>query len=316
MPLPVPLWLLGGALLAGAAALAAWLWYRRQCADDASEVPTSNAAFVRAMTASGFVRNPALASALAAVERAEFVPPAALGASGAASPYADMALPIGHGATISAPHIACIGLDVLCEALAPGGVVRPNLRVLDVGSGCGYVSAVLAALVGAHGGRVVGLEHMAPLVADAQANVARAFALQPQLARCVEFVCGDGFAGVPHLGPYDAIYSAVAPPELPHALVAQLACGGRMLCPVGPPDGYHQLLRVDKDAGGAVAVASLGSVRFVPMTSVAAQLAGDGTRLRVALDLQKTYHAAPDTTPDELERIRARFGGDRPLVVQ
>jgi protein-L-isoaspartate(D-aspartate) O-methyltransferase len=151
------------------------------------------------------------------------------------------ALGIGCGQTISQPLVVAR----MCEALA----IRPGDRVLDVGTGSGYHAAVLAAL----GAKVTGVEIHQELVDAARERLA-------VLAPGVEVVCGDGRLGHPSGAPYDAIcVAATADGELPPALLAQLAPGGRLVAPLRS-GGRERLVLVH---GGTTE--DLEDVRFVPL---------------------------------------------------
>ena len=129
--------------------------------------------------------------------------------------YADAALPIGHGQTISQPYMVAR----IAEALA----VRPGERVLDVGTGSGYQAAVLAEL----GAEVVTIERIPELAESASESLAAAG--YPQ----VDVRVGDGTLGVPELAPFDAIAVAAAAPAFPPTLYEQLRPRGRLVVPVG-----------------------------------------------------------------------------------
>jgi protein-L-isoaspartate(D-aspartate) O-methyltransferase len=175
-------------------------------------------------------------AALATVPRELFVPPEERG-----SAYADVALPIGHGQTISQPYMVAR----IAEELA----LRGDERVLDVGAGSGYQAAVLAELAD----EVVAIELIPGLAEQARANLAAAGYDR------VDVLVGDGSLGVPERAPYAAIAVAAAAPEPPPALLEQLAPGGRMVVPVGERD--EQLLLV-LDARG---VRASVPCRFVPL---------------------------------------------------
>jgi protein-L-isoaspartate(D-aspartate) O-methyltransferase len=159
--------------------------------------------------------------------------------------YADAALPIGHGQTISQPYMVAR----IAEALA----LRPGERVLDVGTGSGYQAAVLAEL----GTEVVTIERIPELAERARASLAAAGFPQ------VDVRVGDGTLGVPELAPFDAIAVAAAAPELPRTLYEQLAPRGRLVVPVGGRGGQRLEVIVRSPEGPAV----LRSVpcRFVPL---------------------------------------------------
>lgn len=218
------------------------------------------------------------------------------------SSYWDRPLGIGYGATISAPHMHATALEHLKDHLVPGA------RALDVGSGTGYLSACMARLVG-DDGRVVGVDHIAELVATSLENVknddasllrnlhalggeadegacsaegasdAGAVADRAESGRGpLSFVIGDGRLGFAPAGPYNAIHVGAAAAEIPPALVAQLAPGGRMIIPVGPEatrsalETDQVLLCVDKKEDGRVETQKLMGVIYVPLTDKDHQL--------------------------------------------
>ncbi|MFW5680766.1 MAG: protein-L-isoaspartate(D-aspartate) O-methyltransferase [Pseudomonadota bacterium] len=180
-------------------------------------------------------------AAMGRVPREAFVPP-----SVAAFAYDDQALPLGHGQTISQPVIVA----AMLQALELVG----DERVLDVGTGSGYSAALLAELAA----EVTGIERLVVL-----ADRARQVLAELGYAR-LRVEVGDGTLGWPAGAPYDAIVVAAGGPRVPEALLAQLAPGGRLVMPVG--DGRSQaLVRVGRDAAGAVHETRLGAVRFVPL---------------------------------------------------
>jgi protein-L-isoaspartate(D-aspartate) O-methyltransferase len=153
--------------------------------------------------------------------------------------YADEALRIGHGQTISQPYMVAL--------IASALVLRGDERVLDVGTGSGYQAAVLAELAG----EVVSIERIPELSELARANLAAAGYLDR-----VELHVGNGWDGLPERAPFDAIAVAAAAPEPPPALFAQLAQGGRIVLPVG--EGEEQVLELFTKT-------QLAPVRFVPL---------------------------------------------------
>ncbi|KAK0494596.1 protein-L-isoaspartate O-methyltransferase [Armillaria luteobubalina] len=158
--------------------------------------------------------------------------------------YQDSPQVIGHGATISAPHMHAYATEHLLPYLRPGS------RVLDVGSGSGYLAAVFHHLVSSpeKSGHVVGIEHIPELVDWSALD-----------KKEIEVLVGDG-----RLGPYDAIHVGAAAPTLPAKLVEQLASPGRMFIPVGT--FAQHILHVDKDANGKVTQTRIMDVRYVPLT--------------------------------------------------
>lgn len=162
--------------------------------------------------------------------------------------YEDGALPIGFGQTISQPYMVA----KICELLA----VAPGERVLDVGTGSGYQAAVLAEL----GADVVTIERVPELARRAREALARAGYGH------VECLVGDGSLGVPERAPFDAIAVAAAAPEVPPALYAQLAPGGRLVLPRGSRFG-QDLVLVVRTPHGPLERASI-PCRFVPLVGV------------------------------------------------
>jgi protein-L-isoaspartate(D-aspartate) O-methyltransferase len=183
--------------------------------------------------------------AIRRLDRAEFVPEAVRSAAGQDSP-----LPIGHGQTISQPFIVAF----MTQALE----LQPGERVLEIGTGSGYQTAVLAQLCG----EVYSVEVVAELARPARERLERLGFGN------IHFQIGDGTAGWPEAAPFDAILGTAAPERLPPALYQQLRPGGRLLLPVGPLHGVQELLRVTRPlAGDEPRVEQLLDVRFVPMTS-------------------------------------------------
>lgn len=161
--------------------------------------------------------------------------------------YEDHPLPIGEGQTISQPYIVA----VMLEALA----LLPADRVLEVGTGSGYVTALLAELAG----QIFSVERHAEL-ADAARKLLADFGYTN-----VKVIVGDGSQGFEPCAPYDAIIVSAAAPELPRALLVELAEGGRMIIPVGTPDSQQlQLVRMEN---GQPRIALRELCRFVPLVS-------------------------------------------------
>ena len=186
------------------------------------------------------VRDPKTLSAMRAVPRHLFVPPALMKEA-----YRDHPLPIGHGQTISQPYIVAF----MTEALGLQG----GEKVLEVGAGSGYQSAVLSRIAG----RVFGIEILDPLAQEARLRMARLGYTN------VEIRAGDGYLGWPEQAPFDAIMVTAAAPRVPEPLKQQLKDGGRLILPIGD---YAQELRVVTRKGGTFEERSVLAVQFVPMT--------------------------------------------------
>jgi protein-L-isoaspartate(D-aspartate) O-methyltransferase len=160
--------------------------------------------------------------------------------------YEDTALPIGWGQTISQPYIVAR----MTEALLQGG---PLLKVLEIGTGCGYQTAVLSPFAE----RIFSVERIEPLVRRARDR------LKELDIRNVRLKHGDGLKGWPTQSPFDGIIAAAAPLTMPETLVQQLAPGGRLIVPVGP-EGQQQLVRLTRRETG-IQRENLGPVAFVPL---------------------------------------------------
>ena len=160
--------------------------------------------------------------------------------------YDNVALPIGMGQTISQPYIVALMTQTVITPPAPS-------RVLEIGTGCGYQTAVLASLVK----RVFTVERIELLLTRARRR------LRDLDVRNVRFKHDDGAIGWPESGPFDAILVTAAPPRLPAALVDQLALGGRLVIPIG--DARGQSLKVFTRTEAGVEEESIVDVSFVPM---------------------------------------------------
>lgn len=217
----------------------------------------------------------------AQVDRAHYAP---------SSAYNDSPQSIGHGATISAPHMHATAAEHLLTILQPpaassGSVPNRPRRVLDIGSGSGYLTHVLAELLppppadttpqdGSSGpAAVVGLEHIPALKEMGERNMSRSEEGRALLASGrVRFRVGDGRKGWVEPGEeeagWDAIHVGASAVEVHEELVQQLRSPGRMFIPVddeGSGGGQH-IWAVDKDAQGVVTRKKLFSVRYVPLT--------------------------------------------------
>jgi protein-L-isoaspartate(D-aspartate) O-methyltransferase len=191
--------------------------------------------------------DPAVLRAMDEVPRERFVE-----AAFADSAYADQALPITCGQTISQPFVVAY----MTEQLA----VMPHHRVLEVGTGSGYQAAVLSRL--AH--EVVSIERYRTLADQARER------LGSLGYDNVEVVAGDGFAGVPRKAPYDRILITAAAEAVPQTLLDQLADDGIMILPLGSHDGSQHIVKLTKSQTGTHRD-NLIPVRFVPMLPGQAQ---------------------------------------------
>jgi protein-L-isoaspartate(D-aspartate) O-methyltransferase len=161
--------------------------------------------------------------------------------------YEDTPLPIEEGQTISQPYIVALMAEAL--ELAPGD------RVLEIGAGSGYAAAVLGQLAR----EVWAVERHAPLAQGARER------MESLGYDNVHIVEGDGTLGWPEHAPYDAVVVAAGGPDIPPALLEQLAHGGRLVIPVGSDPRLQELIRVRKREDGEIARENLGAVSFVPL---------------------------------------------------
>ena len=160
--------------------------------------------------------------------------------------YEDTALPIGQGQTISQPFVVARMTEALIEGGAPG-------KVLEIGTGCGYQTAVLAPLVRF----IFSVERVRTLQDRARQR------LRELKIGNVHLRHGDGFEGWPAHAPYDGILMTAAPLAIPETLFEQLAPGGRLIAPVGS-EGHQQLLRITRH-NDELKTETLGLVSFVPL---------------------------------------------------
>ena len=186
------------------------------------------------------IRDPRVLAAMRDVPRHEFVPEALRDKA-----YEDHPLPIGEGQTISQPYIVAVMLAHMA--------LQPADRVLEIGTGSGYATALLSRLCA----EVYSIERHGELAAVAEATLARLGYSK------VRVRVGDGRVGWPENSPFDAILVSAAASEIPAALFAQLHSGGRMIVPVGPPASQElQLIRKINDEPE---VQVLEGCRFVPL---------------------------------------------------
>ncbi len=160
--------------------------------------------------------------------------------------YEDTALPIGHGQTISQPYIVARMTELLVE-------FAPLNRVLEIGTGSGYQTAILAPFAE----QVFTVERISPLLEQAKEKHA---ALE---ITNIRYLLSDGSWGWSEYAPYDAIIATAAPEEIPKELVEQLADGGRLIIPHGT--SYHQRLSVIERDGDELITTDLDMVSFVPL---------------------------------------------------
>ena len=186
------------------------------------------------------IRDLAVLRAVGTVPRHLFVPESVRHRA-----YDDVALPIGGSQTISQPWVQARYLEL--------AALSGRERVLEVGAGSGYQTALLALLADS----VFAVERIASLAQSARA------ALEAAGIRNVTVLVGDGTLGWRPFGPYDAILVAAASPDIPAPLMGQLAPGGRLIIPLG--DRHNQVLTLAQRVGDEVRTSTVADVRFVPL---------------------------------------------------
>jgi len=189
------------------------------------------------------ISDDAVLAAIARVPRHRFVP-----AQYRDHAYEDRPLPIGWGQTISQPFIVALMTELL--------ELTPKAKVLEIGTGCGYQTAILAELAG----EVYSVERIAELSEQARAT------LNELGYENIHLRVGDGWEGWPEEAPFDAIIVTAAAPIWPPALIAQLDEGGNIVIPIGPAGG-EQILWQGTKIGGDLIKRRIGPVRFVPLVS-------------------------------------------------
>ncbi len=187
------------------------------------------------------IQNPRILEIMRSIPRHLFVDEAL-----ASRAYENTALPIGFGQTISQPWIVARMTEILFET-------GPMKKVLEIGAGCGYQSAVLAQV----SGQVYSIERIEALAKKTRAR------LRKLKLRNVNLKYGDGWLGWPEIAPFDAILVAAAPAGIPEALLTQLNHGGRLIIPVG--DKGRQVLRLITRTSSGLEEKTLEDVSFVPM---------------------------------------------------
>uniref|UniRef100_A0A7C2Z9Y5 Protein-L-isoaspartate O-methyltransferase n=1 Tax=Ignisphaera aggregans TaxID=334771 RepID=A0A7C2Z9Y5_9CREN len=206
------------------------------------------AALVKYLKGAGIIKSRHVEEAFLHVPREYFVPE-----NLRAYAYDDVPLPIGHGQTISAPHMVAI----MTEELS----VEPGNKVLEIGTGSGYQAAIIAYIVAKNGGHVYTVERIPELAQNALVNLSNGV---PDLLSYITVYVGDGTKGLEELAPFDRIIVTAAAPRVPEPLIRQLAAGGIMVIPVGTR--YEQVLQVIvKRVDGRITTRYSTPCIFVPL---------------------------------------------------
>ncbi|OHA84570.1 MAG: protein-L-isoaspartate O-methyltransferase [Candidatus Yonathbacteria bacterium RIFOXYC1_FULL_52_10] len=195
---------------------------------------------IRDLLATGVLRSPAIIAAFRAIDRKDFVRPEYL-----TEAYLDTALPIGFEQTISQPTTVAYMLELLDA--------KPGDRILDVGSGSGWTTALLAHIAGT-AGEVFGVERIPELVDFGSTNLIKYSFPRAHLTHA------DTTLGLPEKSPFDRILVSAASPELPLELVAQLALGGTLVIPIGT-----SLIKIQKNRDGDITSSEHPGFVFVPL---------------------------------------------------
>ena len=188
--------------------------------------------------------DPGVMDAMARVPREEFVPPELQYAA-----FDNGPLPIGHGQTISQPYIVALMTDML--------QLEPDHRVLEIGTGSGYQTAILSLLC----------EKVYTMEVVKELSEAAAIRLKRLGYNNIETCTGSGYDGWAGHAPYDGIIVTAAATHIPPALIDQLKAGGRLVIPVGQPYSHQELMLVEKDRQGESHAKSVLGVAFVPLVS-------------------------------------------------
>ncbi|KAK9848506.1 Protein-L-isoaspartate(D-aspartate) O-methyltransferase [Penicillium brevicompactum] len=222
---------------------------------------STNTELIENLFKAGLVKDGRVKEAMLGVDRAHYAP---------SRPYSDSPQPIGYDATISAPHMHGHACEYLIDYLKPGA------RVLDIGSGSGYLTHVLANLVNDSGnamhGKVVGIDHVPELTDLARENMNKSEeGAELQASSKVQFITGDGRLGWKEGAPYDAIHVGAAAESIHPTLIDQLRAPGRLFIPVetandGSLSEGQYIWVVDKKEDGSIQKERVFQVSYVPLT--------------------------------------------------
>jgi len=214
--------------------------------------PVSNplqTALVNYLMDGGIIKTKEIEEVMKSIDRGDFAP---------TDPYVDRPQPIGYNTTISAPHMHAVQLELLKDCF------KNAKRALDIGTGSGYVALCLSKMMQSPDSKTYAVDHISKIIDIAKANIAKNHKEYIDDGR-IEFVVADGRKGLPEYAPYDVIFVGGAVPEMPEAIVEQLAPGGSMLVPIG--EFTQQLTIVHKTMEGDVVRKPVMSVMFGRLTT-------------------------------------------------
>lgn len=194
--------------------------------------------------------------------------------------YTDQPQYLGFGATISAPHMHAICLELLKPILCQSS--KKMIHALDIGSGSGYLVSCMARMIynqmdikptTSTGTRVYGIEHIPQLAKQSILNIQKDQPLLYTELNFIKIIIGDGYKGLPHLNHgFDVIHIGAAAPTLSQSLLDQLNPGGRMVIPIGQEMNTQVLTQIDKHSDGSIQKQTLMGVAYVPLCSKEYQL--------------------------------------------
>lgn len=246
------------------------------------------------------IANPRVLEAFRTVPREAFLPERL-----AEFAYRDTPLPIGGGQTISQPYIVAVTVEALG--------LQGNERVLEIGTGSGYAAAILARAAK----EVYTVERLQPLAEEARLRLERLG------YHNVRVLCGDGTLGWPDHAPYDAIAVAAGGPEIPKALLSQLAPNGRLVIPVGRDQSSQVLTRVVREGEDRFREEAITEVRFVPLIgrqgwpeTQASPARGKGSRDQATSRLiREAAEPIADIESNQVEALLARASNARVVLL-
>lgn len=205
---------------------------------------------IESLISNGYLKTPRIIKAFRAIKRLDFLPGYLVQGNTNLESLADLneALPIGHGQTISQPAVVAFMLELLDP--------RPGNNILDIGSGSGWTSALLAQIVGDKG-RITAVERIPEIYDFGKANIDKYGYVKNGI---VQTVCADGSLGLAANAPYDRILASAAANEIPPPWLQQLTAGGIMVAPSGT-----SIKKFEKDRSGSIAVRDFQGFVFVPL---------------------------------------------------